>query len=170
MKSESAVSGSSDSETRPVMVAVLGMMRKVQDCEALLATCSQRPLAAYTNLLVLKLDKVPLVLDHLIPFVHARLEQLGQREPLPSHLVPVIRVHELVVVDAVGRVALHPLDCRLAAVERDDVVNERLPVFLERQRLGGVGGVVFACGCLARLEVLAGYGGHDCYLALVRGV
>lgn len=78
------------------------------------------------HLLVLKLDQIPVVHHHLVPLAHALLEQLRQRKPLPRHLVPVVRVHELVVVHAVRRVPLHPLHRRLAAVERDDVVEQRL--------------------------------------------
>lgn len=65
-------------------------------------------------LLVLELDEVAVVLDHLVPFVLGRVEQLGQREPLARHLVPVVGVDELVVVHAVGRVAFDAVDGRLA--------------------------------------------------------
>jgi hypothetical protein len=73
------------------------------------------------RLLVLELDHVVVGAYHLVAFVYRRFEELRQREPLACHLVPVVGVHELVVVDAVGRVALYARNCRLAAVESDDL-------------------------------------------------
>lgn len=74
-----------------------------------------------TNLLVLELDHLIITPDHLISLIHTCLEQLRQREPLPHHLVSVIGIHELVFVDAVGRVALYAFDGGLAGVECDDL-------------------------------------------------
>jgi len=48
----------------------------------------------------------------------------------------------LVIVDTVGRVALYALDGRLAAVERDDVVDEALAGGRELDAGGRVGRVV----------------------------
>lgn len=110
-------------------------------------------------LLVPELDQTGLVDDDLIPLVLAVLEQLRQREPLPGHLVAVVGVHELIVIDAIGGVALHALDGGLAAVERDDVVDEGLAGWRELERFGWVGGVVFHGVGLADLELLAGDGG-----------
>ena len=70
-----------------------------------------------THLFVLELNQQRLVLHDLVRFVLALLEQLGEREPLSRHLVPVVRVNELVVVHAVRRVALHALPGRLTRVQ-----------------------------------------------------
>jgi hypothetical protein len=40
-----------------------------------------------------------------------------------THLISVIRVDELIIVDTVCGVAFHALDCRLARVEGNDVVD-----------------------------------------------
>ena len=95
-----------------------------------------------TYLRILKLNQIPIVHDHFVPLVLALLEQFRQREPLPGHLVPVVRVHELVVVHAVGRVPLDALDGRVAAVQRDDVVEQGLASGRERDRFRGVRRVV----------------------------
>ena len=55
-----------------------------------------------------------------------RFEQLRQSEPLARHLVAIVGVYELIIVDAVGRVAFYTLDRWLAGVEGDDVVDESL--------------------------------------------
>ena len=60
--------------------------------------------------------------DNLIAFRRAILETLGQSKPLACHLVPVICVHELVIIHAVRCVALDSLDGRSAAVELEDIV------------------------------------------------
>lgn len=108
------------------------------------------------HLIILKLNQPPLILHNLIAIIDARPEQLGQREPLAGHLEAVVGVHELVVVHAVGRVASHALHRRRAAVQRDDVVDQRLPRRVQRQRLGRVRRVVFVRRRLPRLEVFAG--------------
>lgn len=107
-----------------------------------------------------------LELDHLVVGPHDLVaeigrvgEEFGEGEPLPGHLVAVVGVHELVVVHAVPRVALHFGDAGLAGVEVDDVVHQALSRRGEGQRFGGVRGVVFARGGLTGLEVLAGEGG-----------
>jgi hypothetical protein len=70
--------------------------------------------------------------------------------------IPVVRIHELIVVDAVGGVALHTLDGGLTGVEGDDIVDECLSGGREGDGFRGVGFVV-ACGMgLADLESLAG--------------
>lgn len=112
-----------------------------------------------TDLSILELNQPLLVHHDLVALILARVEQLRQRKPLPRHLVPVVRVHKLVVVHAVRRVPLHALDCRLAAIERDDVVDESLAGGGKGKGFLGVGGVVFGLGGLAGFEVLAGEGG-----------
>lgn len=82
-----------------------------------------------TDLLVSELDQTGLVLDDLVLLVLAILEQLGQGKPLPRHLVPIVRVYELIVVHAIRRIAPHLLDGRPAAIEVDDVVDESLALF-----------------------------------------
>ena len=84
-------------------------------------------------LLVPELDQVPIVQHDLVAFVLRGVEQLGECEPLARHLVPVVRVHELVVVNAVRRVPLHPLHRRLARVQRDDIVQQPLPCRRQRE-------------------------------------
>ena len=114
-----------------------------------------------TNLLISELDQTGLILDDLVLFVLAVLEELRQREPLPRHLVPVVRIHELIVVHAIRRIPPHLLDGRLAAVEVDDVVDESLALFRKGKGLGWVGGVVFGRVGLAGLVVFArGRGGE----------
>lgn len=73
------------------------------------------------GLLVLELDEVGVGADHFVAFVYGGAEEFGEGEPLPRHFVAVVGVDELVVVDAVGGVALYALDGRLAAVECDDL-------------------------------------------------
>ena len=96
-----------------------------------------------TNLLVSELDQTGLILNNLVLLVLAILEQLGQRKPLARHLVPVVRIDELIVVHAIRRIPPHLLDGGLAAVEVDNVVDESLALFREGKGLGWVGGVVF---------------------------
>ena len=77
-------------------------------------------------LLVLELDEERVVCDELVTLVLATCEELGKGEPLAGHLVAVVGVDELVVVDAVRGVAPDALPGRLAGVQRDDVVHQRL--------------------------------------------
>ena len=79
-----------------------------------------------TNLLVYEMDKAGVVIDNLVLLVLAILEQLRQRKPLARHLVPVVRIHELIIVHAIRRIPPHFLDGRFAAIEVDDVVDESL--------------------------------------------
>ena len=79
-----------------------------------------------TNLLVSELDQTRLVLDNLVFLVLAVVEQLRQSEPLPRHLIPIVRIDKLIVVHAVRCIAPHFLDGRFAAVEVEDVVDESL--------------------------------------------
>ena len=58
-------------------------------------------------LLVLELDEERVVCDDLVALVLAACEELGEGEPLASHLVAVVGVDELVVVEAVWGVALY---------------------------------------------------------------
>lgn len=113
------------------------------------------------DLLISKLNQPRLIHHNLIPMGRAVLEPLRQREPLARHLVPVVRIHELVVVHAVGRVPLHPLHRRAAAVQLQDVIYETLAGRRERQRFRWVRLVVFCWVGLAHLEVLAGGGRGD---------
>jgi hypothetical protein len=106
------------------------------------------------RLLVLELDDFVVAADDLVAFVlgpgsvhqsHAilgegrhrelfdtcstldsRFKQFRQSEPLARHLVAIIGVYELIIIDAVGRVAFYTLDRWLAGVEGDDVVDESL--------------------------------------------
>lgn len=87
-------------------------------------------------MLVFELDQVGVGADDLVGFVDGGGEELGEREPLAGHFVAVVGVDELVVVDAVGGVALHALDGGLAGVEGDD--------------LGRVSHVIYAIGIIAR--------------------
>lgn len=114
-----------------------------------------------TNLLIPKLYQTRLILHNLIPLRLTTLKQLRQSEPLPRHLVPIIRIHELIVIHAIGRISPHLLHGRLAAVEIEYVVHEGLALFRERERLGGVRGVVFGGVGLAGLVVLARGGGGE---------
>lgn len=66
-----------------------------------------------TDLLIPKLNQAFLILHNLIALVHTLLEQLGQSKPLPSHLIPIIRIHKLVIVHAIRRIPLDSLDRRL---------------------------------------------------------
>lgn len=108
-----------------------------------------------THLLVPELNQPRLVHDDLVTLVLARLEQLREREPLPGHLIPIIGVHELIVVHAVGRVALDTLHRRLAAVQRNDIVDQALAGGRQRQALARVRRVVLVRVRLSGLEVLA---------------
>ena len=108
-----------------------------------------------THLLVPELDQIPIVGDDLVSLAFTGIEQLRQSEPLSGHLVPVVGIDELVVVDAVGRVAFHSLDRGLAGVEGDDVVHETLARGGEGQGLGGIGFVVVVFFGLAHFEFLA---------------
>ena len=92
---------------------------------------------------VSELNKSRLILHNLISLVLTVLEQLRQGKPLPRHLIPVVRVHKLIIVHAVRCISLDLLDCGLAAVEVDDVVDEGLAIGREGNRLGGIGCVVF---------------------------
>ena len=76
-----------------------------------------------TDLLISELNQTRLILHNLVPLRLAIFKQFRQSEPLPRHLVPVVRIHELIVVHAVGCVPPHLLDGRFAAVEVEDVVN-----------------------------------------------
>ena len=91
----------------------------------------------------------------------AVLETLRQPKPLARHLVPIVRIHELVVVHAVGRVPLHPLHRRVAAVQLQDVIDETLASRREGQRFRWIRLVVLCWVGLADLEVLAGGRGGD---------
>lgn len=82
-----------------------------------------------TNLLVSELNQAGLVLHNLVLLGLAILEQLRQSKPLPRHLVPVICIHELVVVHAIRCIPLHLLDGRLAAVKVENVIDESLALF-----------------------------------------
>lgn len=92
---------------------------------------------------VSELDKSRLILHNLVPLILTILEQLRQRKPLPCHLIPIVRVHELIIIHAIRRIPLDLLDCGLAAIEVDDIVDESLAIGGKGDRLGGVGCVVF---------------------------
>ena len=96
-----------------------------------------------TYLCVSELDKSGLILHDLVSLVFTILEQLWQCKPLPRHLVPIIRVHELIIIHAIRCIPLDFLDCGLAAVEVDDIVDEGLAIGGEGDGLGGVGCIIF---------------------------
>lgn len=73
------------------------------------------------GLLVFELDERRVGADYLVGVVCGGGEELGEREPLACHFVPVIGVDELVVVDTVGCVAFYARDGGLAGVEGDDL-------------------------------------------------
>lgn len=108
-----------------------------------------------TNLLISELNQTRLILHDLVPLGLAVLEQLRQSKPLPRHLVPVICVHELIVIHAIRCIPPHLLDGRPAAVEVENVVDESLTLFGEGKGLGGVRGVVIGGVGLTGLVVLA---------------
>ena len=104
---------------------------------------------------VLELDEIAVVDDDLVAFVVALLEEFGEGEPLAGHLVAVVGVDELVVVDAIGGVALDTVDCDVAAVEGNYVVDEALAGGGEGEGLGGVWGIVIVRTGLTDFEILA---------------
>lgn len=73
------------------------------------------------GLLVFELDHVVVGADYLVGFVDGGVEEFGEGEPLPGHFIAVVGVDELVVVDAVGRVAFYAFDGGFAGVEGDDL-------------------------------------------------
>jgi len=113
------------------------------------------------GLLIPELDQSRLILHNLIPLTLARLEQLRQSKPLPCHLVSIVRIDELIIVNAVRRVSLHALNGRLAAIEGEDVVDKGLTGWRQWERLGGIGSIVFGWMGLAGLEVLTRCVGGD---------
>ena len=150
------------------MVAVLGITLNVHDCISI----SNRPrhmVLSLAYLLILELDQVSVVLDDLVAFVLAVLEQLRKSEPLSSHLVAVIGVDKLVIVNAVRSVTLHASNGRLAAVQSDDIVNQSLALRAELDGLGGVGGVVLRCRGLADFKLLSWLARHVCGLLVDYG-
>ena len=96
-----------------------------------------------TYLCVAELNESRLILHNLISLVLTILEQFWQCKPLSRHLIPIVRIHELVIIHAVRCIPLDLLDCGLAAVEVDDVVDEGLASGGKGNRFGGVGCVVF---------------------------
>jgi len=131
----------------------LGIILKVQDCHELAGLHKKGGKIA--DLFVLELDHLVVTADNLITFILGCFEELWQSKPLPGHLVSIIGIYELVIVDAVWGVSLYSLNCGFAAVQCEDVVDESLSGFAERQRLRRIGMPVFRCGGLADLEVLA---------------
>ena len=95
-----------------------------------------------TYLCVSELNKSRFILHNLISLVLTILEQLRQGKPLPRHLISVVCIHELIIIHAVRCIPLDLLDCGLAAIEVDDVVDEGLAIGRERDRFRGVGCVV----------------------------
>jgi hypothetical protein len=90
------VAGSRDSETRALMVAVLGMILNVHDCfwrglldfPCLRKRGRERRIGnKRTDLLVLELYQIRVVDYDLILFIFACFEELGQSKPLTSHLL-----------------------------------------------------------------------------------
>ncbi len=88
-------------------------------------------------------------------------EQFRQREPLPGHLVPVVCVHELIIVHTVTGVSLHFFNSGFAAVQIDYVVYKSLAGLRQGDGFGGIRAVIFSIVGLARLIIFAGGGGGD---------
>ena len=74
------------------------------------------------TLFVLELNQVSIVLDNFVTLIFACVEELRESKPLACHLVPIIGVHELVIVNTVVSLSFYTFDGRLARVERDNVV------------------------------------------------
>lgn len=180
MKSESTVSGSRDKETSALMVAVLGIILNVHDCVPSAIVPLVRE-ASVSHLLVLELNQIPVVLDDLVALVFARLEKLGQGKPLPGHLVAVIGVNtgellayrrthigrggtseQLIVINAVGGIALNSADCRFAGIKGNDIVDQGLALGAELDRFRRVGRVVLRCRGLANFELFSWLARHGC--------
>ena len=77
-------------------------------------------------LFILELYQIPIILDDFVALVLRILEQLRQGKPLARHLVSIVRVNELVVIDAISSVALDAFNSRLAGIERNNVVLDWL--------------------------------------------
>ena len=121
--------------------------------------CQSDFLARFTGcsyLFVPELYQASLIEDNLVALVFAVFEKLGQRKPLPRHLVPVIGIHKLIIVDTVRSVSLYFLDGWLAAVQVDDVFDERLAGWGKLDGLGRVWSIIFRGSRLARFILLAG--------------
>ena len=71
---------------------------------------------------------------------------------------------ELVIVAAVGSVALDPSDCRFAGVKGDDIVDQGLALGAELDRFGWIGCVVLRCRGLANFKLLSWLARHGCSL------
>lgn len=84
-------------------------------------------------LFILKLNNLIIAPHGLVSFIHTRLKEFWQREPLACHLISISRIHELVVIDAVWCVAFYAIDGRLAGVEGEDVVDQSLTRGTERE-------------------------------------
>lgn len=112
-----------------------------------------------TDLLISELNQTRLIFHNLILLGLAILKQLRQSKPLPGHLVPIICIHELIVVHAIRCIPLDLLDGRLAAVEVENVVDESLALFGDGKGFGRVWRIVFRRVGLAGLVVLARGGG-----------
>ena len=150
------VDGSRERETRALMVAVFGIILKVQDFQqGVSLTMRGAGREGRIHLLISKLNQAGLVLYNLVSFVLAIVEQLWEREPLPRHLVSIIRIHELIVVHTIGCIAPHLLDGRFAAVKVDNVINESLTLFGEGEGFGRVWSIVFGRVCLPGFIVLS---------------
>jgi hypothetical protein len=138
MASLCRVEGSRVSVTRAAIVGVASLLTVASGAFILNVHVSQgqpRPMERKGGgyLCDLELDHLGVVAYDLIALVYRRLEELRQRVPLPGYLVPVIGMHELVVVYTVWCVAEDPLSGRMAAVQRNDVVNEGLAGSGERE-------------------------------------
>lgn len=144
--------------------------------------------ASVSHLLVLELNQIPVVLDDLVALIFARLEKLGQSKPLSGHLVAVIgvdtkevlacrRTHvsrggtseQLIVVYAVGGIALNSADCRFAGIKGNDVVDQGLALGAELDRFRRVGRVVLRCRGLANFELFSWLARHGCGLCAKYG-
>ena len=111
--------------------------------------------ARWTYLLILELDKVLVVDDDLVAEVFRILEQLWQSEPLAGHLVSIVGIHELIIIDAIGGIALDTLNGGFARIEGQDVVNQGLTGRRQWEGFRWVRGIIVAFCCLAGFEMLA---------------
>ena len=85
-------------------------------------------------LLIFPLDQSRLICHDLKLVCCAETEQLWQCEPLASHFVPIICIHELIIIRAVRRISLHLLDGRFAAVKIKNIVHQCLSSWRELER------------------------------------
>jgi hypothetical protein len=102
------------------------------------------------------LDHLVFAANDLITLVPGRFKELWERDPLSCDLVSIIGVHELVIVDTVWRISPDAFNCRLAAVKGENVIDESLSRFVEREGFEWIWMPIFGGTGLMNFEVLAG--------------